>query len=66
MWFYGFIKTKVYQPSISQEWYDVAQLQGEVAFGVVLSPWVYVASFLGVSLLCGLILWGFNKRSNER
>ncbi len=66
MWFYGFIKTKIYQPSISQEWNDIAQLQDEVVFGVVLSPWYYVASFLGLSLLCGLIIYGFYKRSDEQ
>jgi len=61
MGFYGLIKTSVYQPNMSQEWDQVTQLQSEVVFGVVLSPWYYVASFSGVSLICGILLLAYHK-----
>ncbi|KGX84433.1 hypothetical protein [Pontibacillus marinus] len=64
MWFYGFVKTKLYQPSISHEWSEMKHFQEDVVYGVVLSPWYYVASFFGLSLLCGLLLFVFRKSSD--
>jgi len=61
MGLYGLIKTTMFQPDIMEKWNDTNTLQQEVTFGFVFSPVYYIASFLGVTLLLGILLWFIEK-----
>jgi hypothetical protein len=50
----GFIKTVTYIPS--NENHNISMLQNETAFGYVVSPWVFLVTFVGVALMFGLFL----------
>ena len=57
----GYIKTKFYKPDISTSWDNVEILQNEVAFGRVISPYFALLSFVGVAVICGIILFIYKK-----
>ncbi|WP_409303094.1 hypothetical protein [Peribacillus sp. SCS-155] len=52
----GYIKTRNYKPDIANKWEKVETLQNEVAFGVVGSPLFFLFTFIGVALICRLII----------
>lgn len=54
----GYIKTIYYKPDMQGEVY---LLQNEVAFGMVISPYVYLISLLGVSVVCASIIMLYMK-----
>ncbi|MDO7484901.1 hypothetical protein Q5O89_01015 [Peribacillus frigoritolerans] len=60
----GYIKTKNYKPDIESTWDTVATLQNEVEFGSVTHPYFYVLSFLGVSVICGIVILSYEKLMN--
>ncbi|MDP1419646.1 hypothetical protein Q8G35_14790 [Peribacillus simplex] len=60
----GYIKTKNYKPDIESAWDTVATLQNEVEFGSVTPPYFYVLSFLGVSVICGIVILSYEKLLN--
>ncbi|TDL82798.1 hypothetical protein [Peribacillus frigoritolerans] len=53
----GYIKTKRYIPDIERGWENVNNLPNEVEFGRKVSPVKYIGSFVGVTLICGLIIF---------
>ncbi len=53
----GYIKTLNYRPDVAGKWDEIEFLQNEVAFGMVISPMFYIISFIGVAIICGLILF---------
>ncbi|MFC0562167.1 hypothetical protein [Halalkalibacter alkalisediminis] len=57
----GYIKTRNYKPDIVNKWEKVETLQNEVAFGVVVSPLFFLITFIGVALICGLIIISYEK-----
>lgn len=60
----GYIKTKAYKPDIENAWGIVENLQNEVEFVSVTPPHLYVLSFLGVSVICGIIILSYEKLMN--
>ncbi|PWA11181.1 hypothetical protein DCC39_09410 [Pueribacillus theae] len=60
----GDINTKRYVPDVLHSWDHVETLQNEVAFGKVISPNIYLISFVGVSIICGFIIFIYRKRFN--
>lgn len=54
----GYIKTMYYKPDMQGEVY---LLQNEVAFGTVISPYVYLISLLGVFIVCASIIASYKK-----
>ncbi|WP_047984350.1 membrane protein [Ornithinibacillus californiensis] len=62
----GFVKTLNYQPEIGRSWDNVEMLQSEVAFGYVASTnFYYLYSFLGVTVVCGILIFLFKKLNRE-
>lgn len=57
----GYIKTRNYKPYIGNEWGNIETLQNEVAFGMVGSPLFFLFTFIGVALICGLIIISYGK-----
>ncbi|WP_411334581.1 hypothetical protein ACK1LH_04225 [Metabacillus indicus] len=53
----GYIKTKRYVPDIDSAWESVNELANEVEFGRTVSPVFVLGSFVGVSVICGLIIF---------
>ncbi|CAH0318461.1 hypothetical protein [Peribacillus simplex] len=60
----GYIKTKNYKPDIESAWDKVETLQNEVEFVSVTPPHFYVLSFLGVSVICGIVILSYEKLMN--
>ncbi|MDQ0245104.1 menaquinol-cytochrome c reductase cytochrome b subunit [Bacillus fengqiuensis] len=60
----GYIKTKYYKPDIASAWDEVETLQSEVAFGKVISPYFYLLSITGVTVICGIIIFSYKKIFN--
>lgn len=60
----GYIKTKYYKPDIAGAWDKVETLQNEVAFGYVISPYFYLLSIVGVTIICGIIIFSYKKIFN--
>ncbi|MEI5909647.1 hypothetical protein WAK64_21865 [Bacillus spongiae] len=52
----GYIKTKKYTPDMESSWGKVDTLQNKVEFGSTISPILYFVSFVGVTLICGVII----------
>ena len=57
----GYINTTFYKPDISGEWEHVEYLQNEVAFGMVISPFFFVFSFVGIACICGIIIYSYKR-----
>ncbi|MEH7383367.1 hypothetical protein V7138_23105 [Bacillus sp. JJ1533] len=57
----GYIKTKFFNPDISSEWEKVEYLQNEVVFGMVISPFIFVYSLVGITIICGIIIYPYKK-----
>ena len=57
----GYIQTQDYKPDIAKSWENVDMLQNEVAFGVIGSPLVLVYTFIGTTLIFGLVLYSYRK-----
>ncbi len=53
-----YIKTMYYKPDMQGEVY---LLQNEVAFSTVISPYAYIISLLGVSIICASIIFFYLK-----
>jgi quinol-cytochrome oxidoreductase complex cytochrome b subunit len=64
MFLVGYFRTMSYKPDIKNAWQSVDELQNEVAFGVSISPLSYILSFLGVALVCGIIIFLYKKLLN--
>ncbi|MDQ0859410.1 hypothetical protein [Bacillus sp. V2I10] len=52
----GYIKTKRYVTDIESAWDNAGTLQNKVSFGSTISPGFYLVSFVGVTVICGLII----------
>lgn len=58
----GYIKTKNYKPDISSVWDRVDTLEKEVVIvGKVTPPYFYVLSFVGVAVICGIVLLSLDR-----
>ena len=57
----GYIKTRNYKPDIENNWGNIKPLQNEVVFGVVGSPLLFIFTYIGVALICGLIILSYGK-----
>ncbi|MCK1999716.1 hypothetical protein MPH47_21240 [Psychrobacillus psychrodurans] len=60
----GYIKTRNYKPDFSSAWDNVETLQSEVVFSKVSSPFLYLFTFLGVAVICGIIIFTYKKLIN--
>ncbi|MFS0639227.1 hypothetical protein AB1K84_25470 [Mesobacillus foraminis] len=60
----GYIKTRNYKPDIANAWDKVETLQSEVVFGKVNYPFLYLLTFIGVTVICGIIMFSYNKLLN--
>lgn len=56
----GYIKTRNYKPDIESTWDKAETLQSEVDFGKVNSPFLYLYTFIGVTVICGIIIFSYN------
>lgn len=56
----SYIKTRNYKPDIESTWDKVETLQSEVVFGKVNSPFLYLYTFIGVTVICGIIIFSYN------
>ncbi|MEH7376068.1 hypothetical protein [Neobacillus drentensis] len=60
----GYIKTCLYKPDIASEWDKIDTLQNEVAFGMVISPVLSLLTFIGVAVICGIIILLYKRLLN--
>lgn len=60
----SYIKTRNYKPDIASAWDKVETLQNEVVFGRVNSPFPYLLTFIGVTVICGIIIFLYKKLLN--
>lgn len=60
----GYIKTRNYKPDIASAWDKVETLQSEVVFGKVNSPFLYLFTFIGVTVMCGIIIFSYKTLLN--
>ncbi len=60
----SYIKTRNYKPDMTSGWDSVEKLQSEVVFGIANFPILYLFTFVGVALICGIILFSYKKLSN--
>ena len=60
----SYIKTRNYKPDIASAWDKVETLQNEVVFGRVNSPFLYLLTFIGVTVICGIIIFSYKKLLN--
>ena len=52
----GYIQTMNYTPDIESSWKSVDPLQNEVAFGMTGSPFFFMFTFIGVAMVCGIVI----------
>jgi hypothetical protein len=64
MMFVSYIKTIKYKPDLANAWDNVETLQSEVVFGKVGSPFLYLITFVGVTVICGIIMFTYKKLLN--
>jgi hypothetical protein len=64
MMFVSYIKTRNYKPDLVNTWDNVETLQSEVVFGKVGSPFLYLITFVGVTVICGIIMILYKKLLN--
>lgn len=60
----SYIRTRNYKPDIDDAWDKVETLQSEVVFGKVNSPFLYLLTFIGVAVICGIIIFSYKKLVN--
>jgi hypothetical protein len=60
----SYIKTRNYKPDITGAWDKVETLQSEVVFGKVNSPLLYLFTFIGVTVICRIIIFSYKKLLN--
>jgi hypothetical protein len=60
----SYIKTRNYKPDIANAWDKVETLQSEVVFGKVGSPFLYLFTFIGVTVICGIIMFSYKRLLN--
>lgn len=60
----SYIKTKNYKPDIAKAWDHVETFQNEVVFVKVNSPCLYSITFIGVTVVCGIIILSYKKLLN--
>ncbi|MDM5358307.1 hypothetical protein [Peribacillus sp. ACCC06369] len=60
----GYIRTKNYKPDVKSAWDKVETLQNEIEFVSVTPSHFYVLSFLGVSVICGIVILSYEKLMN--
>lgn len=60
----SYIKTRNYKPDIASAWDKVETLQSEVVFDKVNSPFLYLFTFIGVAVICGIIIFSYKKLLN--
>lgn len=58
----GYIKTKFYKPNLLGEWENVDYLKSEVAFGMAISPFFFVFSLIGITIISGIIIYLYKKK----
>ena len=57
----GYIKTRNYKPDVAYAWDKRETLQNEVVFGKVNSPYLYLLTFIGVTVICGIVIFLYKK-----
>ena len=57
----GYTKTKLYNPDIQSKWESVDVLQNEVSFGMIISPFFLLFSFLLMAIICVIIIFFYEK-----
>lgn len=50
----GYIQTINYTPDMKDSWETVDTLQNEVTFGMTVSPFIFIFTFIGVTMVCGM------------
>ncbi|MDQ0229219.1 menaquinol-cytochrome c reductase cytochrome b subunit [Metabacillus malikii] len=53
----SYIKTRNYKPDIASMWDKAETLQSEVVFGKVNSTFLSLYTFIGVTVICGIIIF---------
>lgn len=53
----SFIRTRNYKPDFTSAWDNVETLQSEVVFSKDNSPFLYLFTFVGVAIFCGIIIF---------
>ncbi len=60
----SYLKTRNYKPDIASAWDKVETLQSEVVFGRGNSPFLYLFTFIGVTVICGIFIFLYEKLLN--
>ena len=60
----GYIKTRNYNPDIVSAWDKGETLKNEVVFGKAISPFIYLLTFIGVTVICGIFIFLYKKLLN--
>lgn len=62
----GYIQTKNYAPDIAGAWNNVQVLQTEVAIGHTYSPFLIFVTFIGVTVLCAIMMYVYKRIRHKR
>ena len=65
-WAVGYVKTLTHRPNMAMYWDNADRLPQEVAFGTTTSPVFYLATFLGVMLTWGVVLFFYQKMAANK
>ncbi|WP_227397076.1 hypothetical protein [Jeotgalibacillus aurantiacus] len=57
----GYIKTMNYVPDVEHYRGNIEIYENEVAFGVARSPFLFLFTFIGVAVICGIANTSFRK-----
>ena len=53
----GYIKTRNQKPNFTSVWDNVEALKSEVAYSKANTPFLYLFTFIGVAVICGIIIF---------
>jgi len=57
----GYIKTRNYKLDIVSARDKGETLQNDVVFGKAISPFIYLLTFIGVTVICGIFIFLYKK-----
>lgn len=60
----SYIRTRNYKPDFTRAWDNVAILQNEVSFSKANSSFLYLFTFVGVAVICGIIIFLYKTYFN--
>ncbi len=60
----SYIRTRNYKPDFTRGWDNVEILQNEVSFSKANSSFLYLFTFVGIAIICGIIIFLYKTYFN--